>query len=498
LLYQINTRNLLTELSESLGKTATLADISDEYLDAIAEAGFDWVWMLGVWQTGPVGEEIARTHPHLQPEFHAALSDFSVADVVSSPFSIREYKVHKDHGGTAALTKLRKRLARRGLRLMLDFVPNHTARDHAWVRKHPEYFIAGTDADRMANPENYCEVKSKSRTMTVAHGRDPYFPGWTDTLQLNYRHLGLQQAMQTELLAIAERCDAVRCDMAMLVLQDVFQKTWGDRANPTDGSPPCETEFWPAAIAAVKSLHPEFRFMAEVYWDLEFTLQQQGFDFTYDKRLYDRLKWSSAGEIRAHLRADAEFQRRSVRFLENHDESRAAAAFPQSQHFAAACIAFFAPGLRFFYDGQLEGRRNRAVIQLRRRESEQPDPVIRNFYDRLLAILQRTELHLGEFRLLDCSNEWEQNPTADQFVVLAWETSQHRLLVCVNYAANSGQCFVQLPESWLTGNTVGFHDLFGTADYDRSAAELRGRGLYLDLPAWGYHAFVVEPGMPQR
>ena len=114
----------------------------------------------------------------------------------------------------------------------------------------------------------------------LAHGRDPNYPGWPDTLQLDYANPLLQKSQIDELIAIAGKCDGVRCDMAMLVLPEVFQRTWG-----VDPAP-----FWPKATAAVRGAHSAFTFLAEVYWDLEWTLQQQGFDYCYDKRLYDRLQ----------------------------------------------------------------------------------------------------------------------------------------------------------------------------------------------------------------
>ena len=93
-----------------------------------------------------------------------------------------------------------------------------------------------------------------------------------------------------ELLGIAEQCDGVRCDMAMLVLPDVFERTWGRRSPPSSGPKrhgECE-----------KKKLPSFRFMAEVYWDLEWTMLQQGFDYAYDKRLYDRLREGQARPVR--------------------------------------------------------------------------------------------------------------------------------------------------------------------------------------------------------
>jgi glycosidase len=152
---------------------------------------------------------------------------------------------------------------------MLDFVPNHMGLDHPWVEEHPEYFIAGTEFDLARAPQNYTWVKRKRGDLLLAYGRDPYFAGWPDTLQLNYGNPATQVAMIGELRRIAGQCDGVRCDMAMLVLPDVFERTWGIRAEP----------FWPTAIAAVRQKHPNFLFMAEVYWDLEWTMQRQGFNY---------------------------------------------------------------------------------------------------------------------------------------------------------------------------------------------------------------------------
>ncbi len=165
--------------------------------------------------------------------------------------------------------------------------------------------------------------------------------------------------------------------MAMLLQPQIIQRTWGDRSRPSDGSPPKDDPFWPEAIAAIHRRHPQFLFMAEVYWDMEWELQQAGFDLTYDKRLYDRLVSESAVPVREHLLADPAFQERSVRFLENHDEPRAAATFPPNVHKAAAVVTFFVRGLRFFYEGQLEGRRIHPSMHVGRRPVEAVDPDLR-------------------------------------------------------------------------------------------------------------------------
>jgi len=60
-----------------------------------------------------------------------------------------------------------------------------------------------------------------------ACGRDPFFPAWPDVLQLNAFNPGLRAAAIKTVSAIAEQCDGVRCDMAMLMMNDIFRRTWG-------------------------------------------------------------------------------------------------------------------------------------------------------------------------------------------------------------------------------------------------------------------------------
>lgn len=317
----------MNELSRQLGRPATFQDIGDDFVDMLAVHGFDYLWPLGVWQTGRVGPAVSRSNPEWQREYRELLPDFTSFDVVGSPFAVCAYRVHEDFGGNRALAHLRERLKKRGIRLLLDFVPNHTARDHPWVTSHPEYYIGGDDSDLLREPHNFARAETSTASRVLAYGRDPYFSGWPDTFQLNYRSNGCREAMIGELQTIATQCDGVRCDMAMLLLPDVISRTWGSRALPADSSTANDAPFWPEAISAVREKHSEFVFMAEVYWDREWDLQTQGFDYTYDKRLYDRLLGRDPGEIRGHLLADPEFQNKSVRFLENHDEPRASATF---------------------------------------------------------------------------------------------------------------------------------------------------------------------------
>jgi glycosidase len=377
-LYQINTRVWLTRLSQALGRPAMLDDIPDDDLDRIAAMGFDWIWLLSLWRTGPAGQRVSPENQEWRREFEETLPDLKEKDIAGSGFAIAGYEVHPGLGGHAALARLRERLRAGGLKLMLDFVPNHTALDHPWVEDRPDYYVAGTEIDLAREPRNYIRIKRKSGDLLLAHGRDPYFPGWPDTVQLDYANPATQEAMIAELLKISGQCDGVRCDMAMLVLPDVFERTWGRRAPL----------FWPNATRQVREHAPGFRFMAEVYWDLEWTMLEQGFDYAYDKRLYDRLREGHARPVRDHLHAGLDYQERLARFLENHDEPRAAATFAPGMHEAAAVVSYLSPGLRFFHQGQFEGRKKRISPHLVRAPEEPVDEGLQRFYAALLSVLR--------------------------------------------------------------------------------------------------------------
>jgi glycosidase len=474
-LYQINTRVWLSERSRELGRPATLDDIPDGELDQLGQWGFDWVWLLSVWQTGEAGRRVSLTNPEWRSEFTETLPDLCDDDICGSGFAITGYFVHADLGGDAALARFCERLRLRGLRLMLDFVPNHMGLDHPWVEDHPEFFVHGTDEDQQRAPQNYVHLDTSCGPLMLAHGRDPYFPGWPDTLQLNYANPDCQQAMFDELARIAGQCDGVRCDMAMLVLPEVFARTWGLTAEP----------FWPRAIERVRQRIPDFCFMAEVYWDLEWTLQQQGFNYAYDKRLYDRLRSGEARPVREHFLAGLDYQDRLARFLENHDEPRAAATFAADVHAAAAVLTYLSPGLRLFHQGQFTGATKRISPHLCRGPHEEINSQLQAFYQRLSSIVQLPVVRNGRWQLLECHPAWDGNGTWDAVVAFHWSNhSGHQLVVAVNYGPHQSQCRVPLPRETFADQNWRLRDLLSQEEYDRDGDEIVSRGIFLDLAPW--------------
>ena len=456
--YEINTGTWLHSLQERYGREVTLGDVPGPEWDRLGALGVDAIWLMGVWERSPQGVRIASEL--------AELRQFPPADITGSPYCIRDYSVDARFGGNGGLAAARFELARRGLRLILDFVPNHVARDHDWVAEHPEFFIAGV-------PSECC---FEAGGHLIACARDPYFPAWTDVAQLNAYSPGMRAAALATLDDIAGRCDGVRCDMAMLMLSEVFARTWGLRSGPQPA-----TEYWSDLIPPLKERYRGFLFLAEAYWDKEYDLQQLGFDFCYDKRLYDRMRNEDAGAIRAHLGASLEYQQRLLRFIENHDEPRAAAVFGDGKSRAAAACVVLIPGGTLIHEGQMSGARVKLPVQIGRRPAETADADLERFYRQLFSIAQREARRSGE---------WDLAESSPPLLAWCWRSAAERLLVVLNWSEDRCQGRVRFHGAPFAGRIWQWTDLLTGAVFPRDGAEMDAAGLFVDLPAWGIHIWT--------
>ena len=482
-IYEINTAVWLNGLARAGGRRVTLADVADADWDAVTLPGIDAVWLMGVWERSPAGLALANANPGLQASFLDALPDLQRADVIGSPYCVRRYVTDAAFGGPVGLTVARAALAERGARLILDYVPNHVAPDHPWVTSQPDLFVNGHEADIEAEPAAWVRAAGH----ILAHGRDPYFPPWPDVVQLDAFSPAMRAATVATLTDIAAQCDGIRCDMAMLMTNQVFAKTWGSRT----GREPSE-EFWPAVIAGLRSRHPQTVLVAEAYWDMEWTLQQQGFDFCYDKRLYDRIVGRDVAGVRDHLRAGQDYQSRLVRFLENHDEPRIADRLPGDAGRAAAVAIATLPGATLWHEGQFEGRRVRPPVFLSRRPAEPPDAGLAGWYRRLLTAVASHRVRAGAWQLLEVGG-WPDNDSCRNLLAWSWSAAGGgRHLVVVNFSAEPADGRVGLDWTDLRGRDWTLTDLLDDRVFERSGDELADQGLFVALPPRGYHLLAVR------
>ncbi len=486
-IYQINTWVWLDTLSRRFGKDITLLNVPDQALDEIAQPGLHMVWLMGVWQRSVWGRENALKYKH---EYRGALPDLTDADVIGSAYAIGDYVVDQRIGGRAGLAALRQRLAARGLTLMLDFVPNHVGIDHPWINAHPDYFVQGESEDAKNRRDDFfTHTLPNGKTIVFAHGRDPLFPGWSDTAQLNVFNPALRQAVVDTLLDIASQCDAVRCDMAMLLMNDIFAGTWKGYV----GAAP-EIDYWREIIPQIKARYPDFMFTAEVYWNKEYDIIQQGFDFAYDKTLYDRVVEGDVQKIRQHLLADLSYQQHMLRFLENHDEPRAFPIFGEERSRAAATLICTLPGAVLLHDGQLTGRKIKLPVQIKRQPDEPENKALKAYYLKLLKEASDPIYQNGDWYLFDLQPLGDGNKSHYNLLAYGWyETGQEYRLIVVNLTPYASQGRVDLaPWSWLEGREWRLYDVTDGMEYQRLGGVMTQEGLTILLDAYELHVFRFE------
>lgn len=441
---EINARSWLGRYEREAGRKLSLAEVPASFWEKVQEAGFDAVWLMGVWKRSPAAEKIARESEEILNQVRTSKPNFKMEDIAASPYAVYDYTVDEFFGGNEALAVFRKNLNDRGIQLFLDFVGNHTAIDAPVVEEHPELFVTtGTKAPHIHADWFFQNKKGHY----IAHGRDPYFAPWTDTAQLNYFNSKTRDFMTQKLLEVSRMCDGVRCDMAMLSLNKVQRDTWWEFIG---GNLPKE-EFWTQALNAVRAEHPEFVFIAEVYWGLEWDIQELGFDYTYDKVLYDRLRFANADSIRGHLRAEHLFQMRSLRFIANHDEEEPLKAFGREKSLAAATIIATLPGARLFHLFQLLGRPERMPLQYIN-DDFTIDKAVEQYYAKLLKIASDPAFHGGQWSLQDIVPVYAGEDSARHILSWSWRQRHTGKMVFINYSDQPAQC--RVPFKNVSGDKV--------------------------------------------
>ena len=483
-LYQINTWAWLEELSAKLARPIALAGVPDSEWDALAAQGFNIIWLMGVWRRSPESRRILMADPAVCSGCDLALPGWKPEDAIGSPYAVAAYTVDRRIGTWASLDATREKLHARGMALFLDFVGNHTALDHPWTRENPEFYVQGTAEDFQNDPAAYYRVTTETGDRFIARGRDPYYPPWKDVAQLNHFHPGCRTAQLDVIRSIASHCDGIRCDMAMLLLNDIFHNIWSRQIG---NLPAPAKEFWLEAHNAA----PHLTLLAEAYWGTEQRLLELGFSFVYDKELYDCVRDGRAWDARARLGAGPDYQAHLARFLENHDEPRRAVVFPDYRLRAAGTIMGTLPGMRFYHQGELEGRRIHLPITLRMAAPEPPDPFASDFFQKILRITKEDAFHSGAWSLLDVVNEGDD--TSGNLIVYEWRSKNAWKVIAVNLAGFTAQGRVKLGNRASPGQQYKFNDVLNEVVYPRSGQELRDPGLFVRLDAGQAHLFDVTP-----
>ena len=484
-IYEINTRVWLKRFLSDNG-SPTIKDVPQEYWTNLRDLGIDYVWLMGVWKTNDSVIKEYCFEPDLFSGYMKALKDFKEDDVIGSPYSIDSYEINPLMGTREDFLELKNFLNSIGIKLVYDFISNHFSVHSSLIKSNPEMFLSIGEEFYNRDPHTYFKSEFHENKY-FAHGRDPFFPAWQDTIQLNFFNPETRKFIIDTLKDLTEICDGVRCDMAMLSLSNVFDNTWSGALNFGGFEKP-KVEFWKECIDEVKAERNDFVFIGEAYWDLEWELQKMGFDYTYDKKLLDRLKVGQISEIKGHLEADKEYQKKSVRFIENHDEDRAMTSLGKDKSKAAAVIMSTINGMRLYYDGQFDGKKIKLPVQLGREPKEGFDDCMARLYDNLLKITNNEIFKLGDWELLETKEAWEGNKSHKNFLVWLLTYEARKRLVVVNYSREVAHCRIDLDVSNYPGK-FKLKDVLNSKTFYRKTDEVQSEGLFIELGPFKSHIF---------
>lgn len=484
-LYEINTAAWLYELSHKHGRPITLGQVPDAEWDRLQGYGFNLIWLMGVWKRCPSDKEYFLAESWSEALCNDILPGWTEDDIIGSPFAIEGYEPDPLAGGWDDIDRVRSELNRRNMKLILDFIPNHTGLDHPWHRDYPHYYVQVSKRQFERNPTDYYPVIDNDKMVYLANGKDPFFSPWTDTLQLNYFNPQTRLAMIEELVRIARHCDGFRCDMAMLVINDIFRETWGWTRGERQFELP-EEEFW----AEVREALPDAILIAESYWDTEWQLQQMGFDYTYDKKLYDRMETFSVQDIYLHLKADINFQKKLTRFIENHDEQRSCKIFGKEKIEAVAVLFATLPGMKLYHQGQLEGNTVKIPVQLRRVLREETDSAVNQLYQKLLSITSQEIFRDGEWQLRDV--HLMSGDGKAQLIAYTWQYGDRKKLIAVNLSSSPARGSVHLGTLISREKAYTVIDELNGESYARTGIELDSSGMIVIRGPYTAHIFDIS------
>lgn len=475
-LLEISTRPYFYQLSKKLGKQIkTFKDIPESEFQDWKNKGFEWVWFMGVWQIGTYGPQHDRTDPGLIRSFNIVLPGWTNDDVIGSPYSITEYKLNSELGTEEDLKWLREKLHSYGMKLMLDFVPNHSACDAPTIPSKLNFYVRC--------PKGQTPDPAKYMSNGIAYGCGMWCDPWTDVAQYNYADKEFRLHQINVLKYIASVADGCRCDMAHLIINDEFWNYWQSELTSWGYSKP-STEFWADAISAVKAVYPNFKFMAESYGDVLAKLHAYGFDWAYDKDPLDKLYYHDVKGYQQYVSSHSlDFFSKTAHFTENHDEPRTVDKFwnwdPAADCAAATLLTL--PGLRFFFQDQWLGYKNKLDVHLRRAADENPRADIQKFYQTLFQVLDMPALKEGQFTQLWVSG-------TDTIPAWKWVKDGQRILVCANFNENTAGGNVVLSDAPGSGD-IPVQDLISGETYYRNAETLRNQGLTVVLGQYQVQIF---------
>ncbi|MFN8411811.1 MAG: alpha-amylase family glycosyl hydrolase [Anaerolineales bacterium] len=528
----------LDQLSEKYQyEIKTLDKIPNEELDLLAKRGFTGLWLIGLWERSRASQRIKQR--------------MGQEDAVASAYSLYSYDIATDLGGWDALNNLRSRAWERGIRLSADMVPNHMGIDSTWVVEHPDWFLSlnqtpypsySFKSENLSDDlrvgiyleDHYYDKTDASVVFQrrdhqtgdlkyIYHGNDGTSFPWNDTAQLDYTKAQVREAVIQTILHVARNFPVIRFDAAMTLAKKHIQRLWFPEPGAGGAIPSrsqygltkaefdaaIPTEFWREVVDRVAAEVPDTLLLAEAFWLMEgYFVRTLGMHRVYNSAFMHMLRDEDNAKYRLAIKNTLEFDpqilKRYVNFMNNPDEKTAVEQFGSGDKYFGICTVLATlPGLPMFGHGQVEGYSEKYGMEYRKpKMDERPDDgLIRGHEWRIFPLLHRRYLFadVEQFTLYDF---FSTNGSVNE-EVYAYSNRFHNergLIIYHNKFADTrgwvknsvGVQHKNLAQALGLPNNgyVIFKDYVTHQEYIRSCAELRDKGLYVELGAYQCYAFM--------
>ncbi|GHT64479.1 hypothetical protein FACS1894110_04190 [Spirochaetia bacterium] len=451
----------LFQLTKKYGRPIEKLDqIPDEELDELARRGFTGLWLIGLWERSNASKTIKQWTGN--PE------------AAASAYSLYDYDIAAELGGWGALTSLRERCFRRGIRLGSDMVPNHTGIDSRWVVEHPDRFLQlsyppfptynyncgnlSGRSDITVQIEEHYFTRSDAAVVFkridnhtgqaryIYHGNDGTSMPWNDTAQIDFLNPEAREAVIRTIIGVCQQFPIVRFDAAMTLAKKHIQRLWypepgrgGDIASRAEHALSNDefnrripNEFWREVVDRCAAEAPHTLLLAEAFWMMEgYFVRTLGMHRVYNSAFMNMLKNEENSKYRATIKNTLEFEpeilKRFVNFMNNPDEETAVAQFGKGdKYFGIATLLVTMPGLPMFGHGQIEGFEEKYGMEYRRSyKDEVPDGYFVDRHEReIFPLMKKRHVFSGSeaFRLYDLyTSEGHVNENVFAYSNRSWD-----------------------------------------------------------------------------
>jgi glycosidase len=508
----------------------TLDAIPDEELDELAHRGFTGLWLIGLWERSAASRTIKQWKGN--PE------------AAASAYSLYDYDIAGELGGWGALSNLRERCARRGIRLGSDMVPNHTGLDSRWIMEHPDRFLQldyppypqyqynsgslnGNDNVVIQIEDHYynnsdCAVvfhyynKAENRHRYIYHGNDGTSMPWNDTAQIDFLNAEAREAVIQTIIGVCKQFPIVRFDAAMTLAKRHIQRLWyplpghgGDIASRAEHALSDDefnrripNEFWREVVDRCALEAPNTLLLAEAFWMMEgYFVRTLGMHRVYNSAFMNMLKMEDNAKYRATIKNTIAFEpeilKRFVNFMNNPDEETAVAQFGKGdKYFGVATMLVTMPGLPMFGHGQIEGFEEKYGMEYRRAyRDEKPDQHLVERHKReIFPLMKKRYLFSGSenFVLYDFINNAVVNENVFAYSNM---TGGEKALVLYNNKYENAAGWVKgLTSALLLHESADWfvlmREMHSNLWYVRSGKDLAENGLFAELQGYGCQVFL--------